>query len=326
LLFDLVEFLGEENPMSGSSFVTTGIWKSISSAAKRSDAPVYASVAYFGKGASRLLRLPKNSRLVVDASIAAVKSGQTCPADLRSVQKRGVRIYSIPNLHAKVYVFGGVAFIGSANASNHSAGTLIEAVIQTADKGIMRSAREFVRGLCLDELGPERLDHLAKLYRPPRFANGAKRSVKKRGISPELPRLLLAQLENLSPPSETKATMRDGLESAKEKRKHGRNYVFDYFWWRGNFPYKVGDKVIQVTEENSRLSLVAPPADIVHLAKWRRGTRRVTFAYYEHPKMRRLRLEKLARRIGYGAKKRLQRDGLVRNKEFAEKLLAVFGG
>jgi hypothetical protein len=248
--------------MSRNSFVTNGIWKSISSAAKRSDAPVYASVAYFGKGASKLLPLPTNSRLVVDASIGAVKNGQTCPADLKAMQKRGVRIYSIPNLHAKVYVFGGTAFIGSANASNHSAGTLIEAVIQTADKGIMRSAREFVRGLCLDELGPERLDYLAKLYRPPRFANGAKRSSKKHGIRPELPRLLLAQLENESPPSETKATVRDGLESAKKKRKHGRNYTFDYFWWRGTFPYKVGDKVIQVTEENSRLSLVAPPADI----------------------------------------------------------------
>ena len=92
------------------------------------------------------------------------------PADLRAMQKRGVRIYSIPNLHPEVYVFGGVAFTGSANASNHSAGA--EAVIQTTDKGIMQSARQFVRGLCLDELGPERLDHLAKLYRPPRFANG----------------------------------------------------------------------------------------------------------------------------------------------------------
>lgn len=63
--------------MSRNSFATNGIWKSTSSAAKRTDAPVYASVAYFGKGASKLLPLPANSRLVVDASIAAVKSGQT---------------------------------------------------------------------------------------------------------------------------------------------------------------------------------------------------------------------------------------------------------
>jgi hypothetical protein len=39
--------------------------------------------------------------------------------------------------------------------------------------------------------------------------------------------------------------------------------------------------------------------------------------------MREYALEKLSRRIGYGAKKRLQRDGLVRNKNFAEKLLAA---
>jgi hypothetical protein len=33
-------------------------------------------------------------------------------------------------------------------------------------------------------------------------------------------------------------------------------------------------------------------------------------------------LDKLARRLGYGAKKKLHRDGMVRDPEFAEKLLA----
>jgi hypothetical protein len=129
--------------MSSHSFVTNRIWKSISTAAKRADAPVYAAVAYFGKGASKLLPLPTNSRLVVDASFAAVKNGQTCPADLRAMQKRGVRIYSILNLHAKVYVFGGFAFIGSANASNHSAGSLIEAMIQTGSMVSIQNCRGF---------------------------------------------------------------------------------------------------------------------------------------------------------------------------------------
>ncbi len=311
--------------MKSSLLTRDAVWPSLSSTARKSCSPAYAAIAYFGQGASKLLPLPKNSRVVVDASDAAVKSGQTCPTDLIAMQKRGIRIYSVPNLHTKVYVFQDAAFIGSANASNRSAGVLIEAMIQTNDRLIMRSARNFVRDLCLDELGPERLGRLAKLYRSPRFMNGAKLVVKKHDVRPQLPRLLLAQLVNEPPPPETGRTARDGLESAKKKRKHGRQFVFDYFWWRGGVPFKVGDKVIQVTEENSRVSLVAPPADIIHLAKWRRKNRRITFAYYEHPKMRRVRLERLARRIGYGAKKKLQRDGLVRNKLFAEKLLAAFG-
>ncbi len=48
----------------------------------------------------------------------------------------------------------------------------------------------------------------------------------------------------------------------------------------------------------------------------------MTFIYLEHPDVRRTRLDKLARHLGYGAKKMLHRDGLVRDRGFAEKLLA----
>jgi hypothetical protein len=44
--------------------------------------------------------------------------------------------------------------------------------------------------------------------------------------------------------------------------------------------------------------------------------------FLELPEVRRIGLEKLARRLGYGAKKKLSRNGLVRNQEFAEILLA----
>jgi hypothetical protein len=40
--------------------------------------------------------LRAGSRLVVDASENAVKSGQTHPADLKKLQNRGVVIYSYP--------------------------------------------------------------------------------------------------------------------------------------------------------------------------------------------------------------------------------------
>jgi hypothetical protein len=79
-----------------TDFVSKGVWKAITSAAKRSRKPALVAVAYFAKGASKLLPLAPNSRLVVDASEGAVKSSQTCPADLKRLQKRGVVIYSYP--------------------------------------------------------------------------------------------------------------------------------------------------------------------------------------------------------------------------------------
>ena len=272
--------------MARDNLITDHIWRAITSRARRAKTPVYAAVAYFGQGASTLLPLPKNSRLVVDASTAALRAGQTCPADLIAMQRRGVRIFSVPCLHAKIYVFPDATFIGSANASNHSANTLIEAMIETTDKGVIRRAREFIRHLSIDELGPERLEELKKHYRPPRFSTPTKAPVKGRVLS-KAPRVKLVHLSNEEPPSETKQTARDGLKDARKNRKHGRNYVFDYFWWRGKMPfYKQEDKVIQITEEDDGRSLVDAPADIIHLTKWRHQDRQITFAYYEHRKMR----------------------------------------
>jgi hypothetical protein len=156
--------------------LTADVWKSLTAAAKKTPSPAYAAVAYFGQGASKLLTLPAKSRLVVDASEGAVKSGQTCPAELKKLQKRGVIIYRIPNLHAKIVAFDKDAFIGSANVSNRSATALIEAVVQTNDPGLVRSARTFVRGLCLDELSPTTIDHLDAIYRPPRIGPVAHRA------------------------------------------------------------------------------------------------------------------------------------------------------
>jgi len=74
---------------------------------------------------------------------------------------------------------------------------------------------------------------------------------------------------------------------------------------------------------NSQFSsrLVDAPGDVIHTHNWRHGNRRIMFVYLELPMVRRIRLEKMARRLGDGAKKKLFRNGLVRNSEFAENLL-----
>jgi hypothetical protein len=103
-------------------FLSNGTWRSLTAAAKSARKPALVAVAYFGKGASKLLPLPGGSRLVVDASEDSVKTGKTHPRDLKRLQKRGVVIYSHSSLHAKVYAFDGYVFVGSANASNRRSG------------------------------------------------------------------------------------------------------------------------------------------------------------------------------------------------------------
>src|SRR6478752_282263 len=99
-----------------TTLVARGIWGKITAAAVGSAASANVAVAYFGAGASKLLPLKQGSRLVVDFSERAVTSGQTCPAEILKLIQRGVDVYSVSNLHAKVFVFRKRAFIGSTNA------------------------------------------------------------------------------------------------------------------------------------------------------------------------------------------------------------------
>lgn len=162
-----------------TEFIEDQVLKRIRTAARLSRRPGKVAVAYFAKGAADLLPLKKNSKLVVDASEATVRSGGTSPSDLIKLSKKGVRVFSVQNLHAKVFVFGGKAFIGSSNVSMRSADTLKEAVVQISERHVVKAARDFVGSLCLQELGLEALDRLKKLYRPPRFPVGKARKRKR---------------------------------------------------------------------------------------------------------------------------------------------------
>jgi hypothetical protein len=79
---------------------------------------------------------------------------------------------------------------------------------------------------------------------------------------------------------------------------------------------------IQILEQADGRRLIDAPADVLYTRAWKGKRWLVTFIYLEHPDVRRTRLDKLARRLGYGAKKKLHRGGLVQDRAFAEKLLA----
>ena len=303
--------------------ITKEIWPQLTEAVRRSRQPCSVAVAYFGAGAGRLLPLAKGSRLVVDASERAVASGQTCPADLSKLVKRGVKIYSVPNLHAKVFVLGRAAFIGSANVSNRSASQLVEAVIRTTEPSAVRAARMFVRDHCLHELTPTVLKRLAKLYRPPLIPGGKrdKKAVKQTSRRPTLPRLFLAQLHLVDWSAREQSLHDAGLPIARKRREHPRTFQLDSFIITGKCAYQRGDVVIQVTDEGGGNFLVAPPGNVLHSRSGRHGNAAKTSVYLERPTRRRRLVKTLARALGRGALKRLRRHGVVRDAAFAQKLL-----
>jgi PLD-like domain len=305
------------------TLLTDHVWQTLTAATKARVKPAVA-VAYFGQGAAKLLPLPNGSRIVVDASEGAVKSGQTCPAELIKLLKRGVRIYSRKNLHAKIFVFGSKVFVGSANASLHSAHTLREAMLVTTDRNAIAAAREFIRELCIQEIGPETLSRLAKLYRPPRLPGGNRQRPKtKRVNSNDLPRVRLEQLHLEEAPIESKDAEAAGRKIAVKRMRMPRRHELENFWCAGMSPIARGDIVIQVTNEGGGKRMVSPPGTVVNVRKWRNAKRKLAFVYVEVPQRRRTSLAKLAKALGHGWKKRLHREGPMR-RDLAHHLLQTW--
>lgn len=145
-----------------SFLLTTEVWKEISTAATNSKQPAHVAVAYFGQKGPHLLPLSKGSSLVVDASILTVAQGSTCPAALEQLRQKGVDVYSTQYLHAKVFAFDNVGFVGSANASHNSATTLIEALLKVKTKEEISAIRKFVESLVRNATERRRLERAGR--------------------------------------------------------------------------------------------------------------------------------------------------------------------
>lgn len=100
-----------------------------------------AAVAYIG--AVPPLPFAKDSVLVIDASDRAIRNGSTRAAAVKALYDDGVRIYSLQGLHAKLFVVGRTALIGSANFSGNSA-KLLEAVYASDNRWLVSETERVV--------------------------------------------------------------------------------------------------------------------------------------------------------------------------------------
>jgi hypothetical protein len=298
-----------------AQFITADVWGALSRAARRSKKPAYVAVAYFGKGAADLLCLPAKSRLVVDASEAAVKQGQTNPAELRRMLRRKVAVYSVQNLHAKVFAFDTAAFIGSANVSKHSASVLQEAVLRVTDAKVLRATRDFVKDLCLEPLGPKELTRLQKLYRPPRFVPGKHKA---RGQKQRFSTLRVVHTRSVDVADKLEEAFEVGHKEAVKKRPYNSGFAIEEFYWSNPSPFREGQLVIQVYK-NAHGRSVSPPGHVIHTRSYRDGKERKTLIYAELPD----RYWEPLSRFGAGMKKILSCGG-VKNYQTTNSLLAFW--
>lgn len=109
---------------------------------------VEMAVAYWGKDACNMLGLAEamaNSRVACDAF-----SGACNPSAIEDLLRRGIEVRDVPRLHAKVFIAGSQALIGSANASANGLGSEdqelaigLEAGVFSQDASVVEEARRW---------------------------------------------------------------------------------------------------------------------------------------------------------------------------------------
>jgi len=130
--------------MPHNEFLSDSLWGRIS-ADRATSHRCDAAVAYVTSATHILFR--KGDTLVVNASDSAITTGQTSAQLLQTLLQRGVDLYCLPSLHAKVYAFGDIVFVGSCNLSDNSRTRLLEAAIRTDDPAISHAALDFLKQL-----------------------------------------------------------------------------------------------------------------------------------------------------------------------------------
>lgn len=260
------------------------IWNKLTKAVQGSEKKSYVAVAYFSKIASTMLPLSKGSIIVVDAAENTVKNGLTCPAELLKLYKRGVRIYTYSGLHAKLFAFNDVLYVGSTNASYYSANYLEEAVLKCKDPTTVKQAVRYIKSLCSKELGYEALTELQKKYKAPKFSGqGTKRNKGQSDLNKE-PKVYVVKLRILKRSYDVNSSAYvSGKAKAENAVKDWDRHIIEDYQYSIEGKPKIGDVVIRVTRDDGKVT-VAAPATILNIQRIEKSKQ--SFVFVEAPDLR----------------------------------------
>lgn len=279
---------------------------------------ITAAIAYIGSSAAQHLPLSGGSSIIVDASERVVDSGATDPRVLLAWVKDGVKVYSLPNLHAKMILAdrnsdSNAPFIavGSANASGASANRLYESVVLTDNDQTVEEARTALiewKTRAGSPLSMRRLEELVKRFNAdpsssedPESDSGAHIDNENGGPATPWSRplsLCIAPIGLAGDPSREALHMQEELAEQYDCSEEEEQYWFDIkmFWWdhdldptyASEWTYPEGSHVIVVNgTKNGQIratSKLTEPGRVVHTLRENSGRLTRTY-YYLHAKL-----------------------------------------
>lgn len=156
-------------------FLSDEIWTTIRDLSKNSGRTRVA-VAYFGTGASEQLTFKKGDTLIIAMHLNNVKAGQVNPFEIQKLYDKGVLIYTLSNLHSKIYLFDKKMIVCSANVSSHSADCLIESGILTDDKTTFENGDRFIKENSVEKVEQDYIELCKENYNPPKHFGKRKKN------------------------------------------------------------------------------------------------------------------------------------------------------
>lgn len=308
-------------PPETSLLHSKALWPAITKAARSTRA--HAAVAYIGRDAPIHLPLKKGSILICDFSIPALERGLTHPDAILTYLKSGVEIHSSPGLHAKVFSFGDVAFVGSCNASSNSVKVLTEAAIRTANPTTIAEVSDFILSLRGTRIGPAFVKQMKMHYRPPAWEL-SKTTTRTRAnlATPAVPLWVADVSEEATQEAEDLAAKEE--KSARKLLSNKKSFTLDWFEWNPGVPKAIEEQsgeIIMIHNEGTG-PMVHPPARYLRsdtLAESKGMIIWVEIPIAAKPIPRPLAVKELGREFG----KHLKEIGVsreIRNREFAKRL------
>ena len=228
-----------------------------------------AAVPFIDAGASLRMRFVKGDTIVLRFDEAAVRAGLVDPKEITNFLLKGVEVFSVRNLHAKVFVIGKTAIVGSMNISANSESQLIEAICESNEPSFVKSCSDFIKGLRSDEITPDFSKRLESLYKSKR-TSGTKvgKQPRKRRVTSDL---AMVRLDDVFFDSQDEDIERAGKVNARKMLKDTQKYVVECFRWQGIIPnyFKPGIRLVLNMRSTGNSRIVSSPARILHIRKYR---------------------------------------------------------
>ncbi len=224
--------------------------------------PLVAVVAFIGVDAPEILPLRRGDALVCDASDFRIRDASTSAAALETYRKRGVHIYSVPALHAKVIASPRIAWVGSANASTSST-NLYEASVRLSGTDV-DPVYKWALSKCTPDANLSREDIQALIdIKVTRRGAGPVRRVEVLHVPDEVRQLVLLWMD-----SEATATVRRraARDLPRIKRECGASSADDISWFQwgpGDDTFKDGTWVVRTYDGG----MTGPLAKVVRISQ-----------------------------------------------------------